>query len=84
MMGLVFDGTGEVREGLHVLGSAAVPVYLLDGPEPVFFDGRDHLSGRGLCGSGQGVLGHRQPSALYLTHVHFDHCGAVQRLRHYG
>lgn len=78
---MVFDGTGEVREGLHVLGSAAVPVYLLDGPEPVFFDGGITCLGEAYVEAAREVLGHRQPSALYLTHVHFDHCGAVQRLK---
>ncbi len=78
---MIFDGTGEVTEGLHVLGSAAVPVYLLDGPEPVLFDGGITCLGEAYVEAAREALGGREPAALYLTHVHFDHCGAVSRLK---
>ena len=30
---------GRVTDNFYVVGSPTVPVYLLDGPEPVLFDG---------------------------------------------
>lgn len=78
---MIFDRTGEVRDGFHVLGSASVPVYLLDGPKPVLFDGGLTCLGEAYVKDLRKVLGTRSPAYLYLTHVHFDHCGAVSRLR---
>ena len=78
---MIFDATGEVSEGFHVLGSVAVPVYLLDGPTPVLFDGGVTCLGGLYEEAIRGVLGNRSPAYLFLTHVHFDHCGAVSRLR---
>jgi glyoxylase-like metal-dependent hydrolase (beta-lactamase superfamily II) len=78
---MIFHGTGEVQDGFHVLGSASVPVYLLDGPEPVLFDGGLTCLGDAYVEGVRKVLGTRSPKCLYLTHVHFDHCGAVSRLR---
>lgn len=78
---MIFDGTGEVRDGFHVLGSASVPVYLLDGPKPILFDGGLTCLGEAYAEGVRKVLGTRSPAYLCLTHVHFDHCGAVSRLR---
>ena len=78
---MIFDRTGEVRQGFHVLGSASVPVYLLDGSNPVLFDGGLTCLGQAYVEDVKKVLGKRSPACLYLTHVHFDHCGAVSRLR---
>jgi len=77
---VIFDRTGEVRDGLYVLGSAAVPIYLLDGPCPVIFDGGLTCLGDTYVKAVREVLGGRTPFCLFLTHVHFDHCGAVSRL----
>jgi len=78
---VVFSETGRVRNGFHVLGSAAVPIYLLDGPAPVLFDGGVTCLGRLYVEAVRAVLGNRSPAFLFLTHVHFDHCGAVPRLK---
>jgi glyoxylase-like metal-dependent hydrolase (beta-lactamase superfamily II) len=77
---VVFDKTGYIRDGFHVLGSVAVPIYLLDGPYPVIFDGGLTCLGDIYVKALKQVLGKRTPACLYLTHVHFDHCGAVPRL----
>lgn len=78
---MIFNGTGLVRNGFYVLGSSAVPVYLLDGPSPVLFDGGLTCLGNVYAEAVRSVLGDRIPSLLCLTHVHFDHCGAVSHLK---
>lgn len=78
---MIFNTTGRVVDGFYVLGSAAVPVYLLDGPFPVLFDGGITCLGEMYVKAVRAVLGNRSPSLLCLTHVHFDHCGAVSRLK---
>jgi glyoxylase-like metal-dependent hydrolase (beta-lactamase superfamily II) len=78
---LIFDRTGEVRDGFHVVGSADVPVYLLDGPAPVLFDAGLAQLGRLYEEGVRAVLGKAEPGILFLTHSHFDHCGAAGYLK---
>ncbi|MCF8061998.1 MAG: MBL fold metallo-hydrolase [Deltaproteobacteria bacterium] len=78
---MIFDRTGRVSDGFYVLGSPAVPVYLLDGPSPVIFDAGLTCLGDVYVEAVREVLGKRSPALLCLTHVHFDHCGAASRLK---
>jgi glyoxylase-like metal-dependent hydrolase (beta-lactamase superfamily II) len=78
---LIHRNTGAIENGFYVLGTAEVPVYLLDGPKPILFDaGVTCLSDLYIQDAKQ-VLGGRQPEMLFLTHMHFDHCGAVSELK---
>ncbi len=78
---MIFDRTGRVSDGFYMLGSTAVPVYLLDGPSPVIFDAGLTCLGEVYVKAIREVLGDRSPALLCLTHVHFDHCGAASRLK---
>lgn len=78
---MILHHTGEVAPGLHVLGSAGVPSYLLDAPRPVLVDaGLACLGGRYVA-EARACLAGRAPGRLLLTHVHFDHCGAAAQLK---
>jgi len=72
---------GKVTGDFHVAGFPAVPVYLLDGPEPVLFDAGwsfiSHLYTRDI----REILGRREPAYLLLSHSHFDHVGAVSSFK---
>ncbi|MCG6880856.1 MAG: MBL fold metallo-hydrolase [Deltaproteobacteria bacterium] len=69
--------TGEISDNFYVLGHSAVPIYLLDGPEPLLFDagfsGLSYLYVKEI----RAVLGNRSPAFLFLTHAHWDHVGAA-------
>lgn len=78
---MIFDRTGEVRDDFYVVGSADVPVYLLAGRKPVLFDAG--LAQLGLLYEEgiRAVVGKSEPEILFLTHSHFDHCGAAGYLK---
>jgi glyoxylase-like metal-dependent hydrolase (beta-lactamase superfamily II) len=78
---MIFDRTGRVSDGFYMLGTTAVPVYLLDGPSPVIFDAGLTCLGEVYVKAIREVLGDRSPALICLTHVHFDHCGAASRLK---
>ena len=60
-----------------MLGYASVPVYLLDGDAPAIFDAGFCYLGKCYADAVAEVLGGRQPAYCFLSHSHFDHCGAV-------
>lgn len=78
---MFFKSTGQLRDNFYVLGLATYPVHLLDGPHPVLFDGGPSCLGKIYADAIHSVLGFRQPEILFLTHSHWDHCGAVSYLK---
>jgi glyoxylase-like metal-dependent hydrolase (beta-lactamase superfamily II) len=78
---MVFDKTGKVKDDFYVLGHTWMPIYLLDGGQPVLFEAGLACLGRIYEEAIQSVLGNRQPEFLFLTHVHYEHCGATSYLK---
>ncbi len=78
---MIFDARGQVEPGFHVLGAREVPSYLLDAERPVLFDAGFTCLGGFYERDVRSILDGRRPHMLLLTHVHFDHCGAVSRLK---
>ena len=78
---MIIQETGKIGNGLYVVGSAGVPVYLLDGPVPVLFDA-GLTAGAFLYEAGiRQILGERVPEYLFLTHSHFDHVGSASHFK---
>jgi glyoxylase-like metal-dependent hydrolase (beta-lactamase superfamily II) len=78
---LIFNKIGQVKDTLYVAGLAWSPVYLLATEEPVFFEAGFHCAGRLYEEAIRSVTGNRTPKTLFLTHVHWDHCGATAYLK---
>jgi len=78
---LIFDKTGEVRDGFFVAGWSHYPIYLLKGKTPVFFDGCLALLGKVYREAITSILNGDRPRMAFITHVHFDHCGAIPYLK---
>lgn len=78
---MLFTMTGLVKDHFYVLGLASFPVYLLDCGKPVLFEGGVTCAGRIYVEAIESVLGVRQPEILFITHAHWDHCGAVYCLK---
>jgi glyoxylase-like metal-dependent hydrolase (beta-lactamase superfamily II) len=64
-----------------VAGLAWSPTYLLAIGEPVLFEAGFHCAGRLYEEAIKGVVNGRTPRTLFLTHVHWDHCGAAAYLK---
>ncbi len=78
---MVFNRTGKAADGLYVLGNNHFPVHLVTGAEPVLIDAGVACLGSLYESDIRKVLRNREPTHLFLTHVHFDHCGAAAFLK---
>ncbi len=78
---MIFRDTGLVKNRLYVTGLPWSPTYLLAGEQPVLFEAGFHGAARLYEKDIRSVLLHRQPEILFLSHVHYDHCGAAAYLK---
>nr|NJM01372.1 MBL fold metallo-hydrolase [Desulfobacula sp.] len=74
---MIITKSGKITDGFYIVGPAAVPVYLLDGPAPVLFDAGFTALGPLYEAGIREILGDRSPEYLFFTHSHFDHIGAA-------
>jgi 2-aminobenzoylacetyl-CoA thioesterase len=72
---------GEIVPGFHALGAVEVPCYLLEAPQAALFDAGFACVGPRYVRQAREVLGQEAPRWLFLTHAHFDHCGAVAYIK---
>lgn len=72
---------GNVGPGLYVLGSNRMPSYLMVGKRPILFEGGLSCLGPAYKKDLNEILNGRSPEILFLTHVHFDHCGGAGFLK---
>jgi glyoxylase-like metal-dependent hydrolase (beta-lactamase superfamily II) len=78
---MIFNKTGRVTDDFYVLGHPWTPVYLLNGQQPVLFEAGLACLSRIYDEAIRAVLGRRRPKALFISHVHFDHYGAMSYLK---
>ncbi|MBI5441954.1 MAG: MBL fold metallo-hydrolase [Deltaproteobacteria bacterium] len=78
---MIFTRAGEVVPGFHALGNRHTPCYLLDAPRPALFDAGFAFLAQSYADGARRVLGGRSPEVLFLTHMHFDHCGGAGALK---
>ena len=78
---MIFNQTGRAADRLYVTGIPWSPVYLIDGTRPVLFEAGFACMGRHYVEAIRSVLNEKQPEMLFLTHVHWDHCGGTSYIR---
>ncbi|MDI6795307.1 MAG: MBL fold metallo-hydrolase [Desulfatibacillaceae bacterium] len=73
--------TGKIAEDFYLLLNPEIPLFLADGDNPVAFDAGFACLGPFYADAISGVLGNRPLKELWLTHSHYDHCGAAGYLQ---
>lgn len=71
----------SITDRFYCLGPASVPSFFLDGDHPIIFDAGLYIFGEYYFKEILRIMGDRRPEYLFLTHVHFDHCGAAGFLK---
>jgi 2-aminobenzoylacetyl-CoA thioesterase len=71
----------QISDNLYCLGPQMVPAYLLDGETPIMFDAGVYFVGEHYKAELDKILKGRPLSYLFLSHMHFDHCGAAAFLK---
>lgn len=78
---MIINTTGYVDRELYVAGMAWSPTYLVNAGTPLLFEAGFYPIAPVYLTDIRKVIGDRQPSHLFLTHVHYDHCGAASCFR---
>ena len=74
---MIFAETGKLTDYFYVLGSRHFPTHLLLGSMPVLFEAGLSCLGKVYVEEVRKILKNAEPQLLFLTHAHFDHCGAA-------
>ncbi|MFP4532926.1 MAG: MBL fold metallo-hydrolase [Desulfobacterales bacterium] len=78
---MIIQKTGAITPELHVLGSIDLPAFLLDAKSPAIIDAGMSLMGKKYIREARELLDGQGPGYLFLTHAHYDHCGAAAILK---
>lgn len=78
---MIINATGLIDRELYVAGMAWSPTYLVNAGTPVLFEAGFYPIAPVYVKDIKKVIGDGQPSYLFLTHVHYDHCGAASYFR---
>lgn len=75
---MIREQTGEICGGLYSIGYHFIPAFLLITAPPVIFDAGLTIAGPRYLEDLRSCLGNSDRLGyIFLTHSHYDHCGAV-------
>jgi len=78
---MIIQDTGSITSFLHVLGEADLPAFLIISDHPVIIDAGMSAMAPKYISQTREILVDKAPRALFLTHLHYDHCGAAAGLK---
>lgn len=73
--------SGPITDNLHIFGPGGFRVYLCDAPVAALFEGGITCLGKVYVNAIRTIINPRQPQMLFLSHGHWDHCGAAAYLK---
>lgn len=74
---MIINKTGLAGNDLYVNGFTWSPTYLVAAKTAVLFEAGFSCMGKLYEKDIKKVLGNQSPEFLFLTHVHYDHCGSA-------
>lgn len=74
---MIFNKTGLVADDLYVNGFTWSPAYLVAAKTAILFEAGFSCMGKLYEKDIRTVLSNKTPKFLFLTHVHYDHCGSA-------
>jgi 2-aminobenzoylacetyl-CoA thioesterase len=78
---LIFNKTGLAGNDLYVNGFTWSPTYLIAAKTAILFEAGFSCMGKLYEKDIKEVLLDQNPEFLFLTHVHYDHCGAAAHFK---
>jgi glyoxylase-like metal-dependent hydrolase (beta-lactamase superfamily II) len=78
---MLFTTTGKIGKYLHIAGLSTFSVHVMETERPVLFDAGATCAGELYVRDIKAILGDRRPEILFISHVHWDHCGAASILK---
>jgi 2-aminobenzoylacetyl-CoA thioesterase len=78
---LVINTKGLAAEGLYVNGFTWSPTYLVAAKTAILFEAGFSCMGQLYEKDIKKALANQTPEFLFLTHVHYDHCGSASYLK---
>lgn len=78
---MIINKTGFVADGLYVTGFTWSPTYLFAANTVVLFEAGFSCMGKLYEKDIKKYLSYQNPEFLFLTHVHYDHCGAASHFK---
>jgi glyoxylase-like metal-dependent hydrolase (beta-lactamase superfamily II) len=81
LQAMILRRAGLIGKGFHVVGLSWSPVFLLEATSSILFEAGFSCAAEIYEEGIRRVLKQRQPDMLFLTHVHWDHCGSAGQLQ---
>ncbi len=74
---MIIKNNSKITDGLYLLGPSLFQIFLLTDHHSALIDAGLCCLGRRYIKEVEEILGNSKPDFCLLTHVHWDHCGAV-------
>ena len=78
---MIINKTGRATDSLYITGFTWSPAYLVIVKTAVLFEAGFSCMGKLYERDIKKILPNQDPEFLFLTHVHYDHCGAASYLK---